>query len=101
VVDSLPYLYFLQYKTYGHLQRYDEQRQALNKLVNSIYTTRNIGHKETALNLLGQCYQQENRNTEALHCYINSIRIRPTNNAAKLHICLLLFAIYNTMQGQV
>jgi hypothetical protein len=59
VVDSLTYLYFLQFKTYGHLQRYDEQQQALNNLVISINTTRNLGHKETCLNLLGQCHQQE------------------------------------------
>jgi tetratricopeptide (TPR) repeat protein len=98
VVDSLPYLYFLQYKTYRHLQRYDEQQQALNNLVRSIHTTRNLWHKETALNLLGQCHQQENRYTEALHCYMNSLHIRPTNNTAKLHICRLLYAIYTNPQ---
>ncbi|XP_060602000.1 uncharacterized protein LOC132755206 [Ruditapes philippinarum] len=31
VVDSLPFLYFLQYKIYSHLQRQQEKQQALNQ----------------------------------------------------------------------
>ncbi|XP_045191873.2 uncharacterized protein LOC123548571 [Mercenaria mercenaria] len=90
VVDSLPYLYFLQYKTYGKLQRPEEQQQALNKLIWAIETERNLAHKETELNLLGQCMEQENRPVDALKCYMLSLRHRKRNNAAKIHICRCL-----------
>ncbi|XP_045216485.2 uncharacterized protein LOC123566443 isoform X2 [Mercenaria mercenaria] len=110
VVDSLPYLYFLQYKTYGNLQKPEEQQQALNKLVWVIRTELNLAwvirtelnlawvirtglnlaHTETALNLLGQCMEQENRPVDALQCYRVSLRHRERNNAAKIHICRCL-----------
>ncbi|XP_045216597.2 uncharacterized protein LOC123566501 [Mercenaria mercenaria] len=90
VVDSLPYLYFLQYKTLGNLNRPEEQQQALNKLIWATETEDNLGHRETALNLLGQCMEQENRLDDALQCYIFSLCERETNNAAKIHICRCL-----------
>ncbi|XP_045194472.2 uncharacterized protein LOC123550101 [Mercenaria mercenaria] len=94
-VDSLPYLYFLQYKTYGHLQRPDGQQCALEYLTKTTDTEPNLGHRETALNLLGQCMEQENRHTDALRCYVRSLNIRPRNNAAKIHICRLLNELVN------
>ncbi|XP_045181416.2 uncharacterized protein LOC123540445 [Mercenaria mercenaria] len=90
VADPLPYLYFLQYKTYGHLQRYPHQQQALSNLMRTIDTDPNLRHKETALNLLGQCMEQENRSQQALKCYMLSLNERARNNAAKFHICRLL-----------
>ncbi|XP_053374808.1 uncharacterized protein LOC128547108 [Mercenaria mercenaria] len=90
VVDSLPYLYFLQYKTYSFLQRPEEQQQALTKLGWVIRTEDNLGHRETALNLLGQCMEQENRPVDALQCYRSSLGLRERNNAAKIHICRCL-----------
>jgi tetratricopeptide (TPR) repeat protein len=93
VVDSLPFLYFLQYKVYRHLQRYQEQQQALSKLENIIKTDQNLGHKETALNVLGQCMEQENRPKQALKCYLLSLRQRARNNVARIHICRLLFSL--------
>jgi tetratricopeptide (TPR) repeat protein len=89
-VDSLPYLYFLQYKTYGHLQRQQDQQLALSNLVEVIFSGRNFGHRETALNLLGQCMEQEDKPREALQCYMLSLQQRERNNAAKFHICYLL-----------
>ncbi|XP_045191682.2 uncharacterized protein LOC123548454 [Mercenaria mercenaria] len=90
VVDSLPYLYFLQYKTYSNLQRPEEQQQALNKLMWVIETEDNLGHRETALNLLGQCMEQENRPADAIQCYMLSLSHRERNNAARIHICRCL-----------
>jgi hypothetical protein len=90
VVDSLPYLYFLQYKTYSHLQRHQDQQLALSNLGKVIFTGKNFGHRETALNLLGQCMEQENKPKEALQCYMFSLHQRNRNNAAKFHICNLL-----------
>ncbi|XP_045215841.2 uncharacterized protein LOC123566074 [Mercenaria mercenaria] len=90
VVDSLPYLYFLQYKTYKSLGRQDEKKKALSNLFKTIDQEPNLGHRETALNLLGQCMEQENQATEALRCYIRSLNLRERNNVAKIHICRLL-----------
>ncbi|XP_045208563.2 uncharacterized protein LOC123560435 [Mercenaria mercenaria] len=95
VVDSLPYLYFLQYKTYSFLQRPEEQQQALTKLGWVINTECSLGHRETALNLLGQCLEQENRHADALQCYMSSLSLRERNNAARFHICRCL-AIINS-----
>ncbi|XP_045157520.2 uncharacterized protein LOC123523848 [Mercenaria mercenaria] len=90
VVESLPYLYFLQYKTYSCLERQEEKQRALCNLVRTIDQEQNLGHRETALNLLGQCMEQEDRAVDALHCYLLSLNVRERNNAAKIHICRLL-----------
>ncbi|XP_053405217.1 uncharacterized protein LOC128558925 [Mercenaria mercenaria] len=95
VVDSLPYLYFLQYKTYSHLERQNDKQEALSNLVRTIDQEPNLGHRETALNLLGQCMEQEHRARDALHCYLKSLNLRERNNAARIHICRLLSNLAN------
>jgi tetratricopeptide (TPR) repeat protein len=96
VVDSLPFLYFLQYKIYRHLQRHQDQQQALNKLIRTIETDKNLGHRETALNILGQCMEQENRHEQALHYYLLSLQQRARNNVAIIHLCKLLSRLLNS-----
>ncbi|XP_045204240.2 uncharacterized protein LOC123557081 [Mercenaria mercenaria] len=59
VVDSLPYLYFLQYKTYSSLGRQEDKQRALSNVVRTINQEPNLGHRETAMNLLGQCMEKE------------------------------------------
>ncbi|XP_060571664.1 uncharacterized protein LOC132729845 isoform X2 [Ruditapes philippinarum] len=86
VVDSIPFLYFLQYKIYSYLQKHQDQQQALNNLTITIVTDTNLQHRETALNILGQCMEQENRPQQALKCYMLSLQLRPRNNAANFHI---------------
>ncbi|XP_045179230.2 uncharacterized protein LOC123538887 [Mercenaria mercenaria] len=95
MVDTLPYLYFLQYRTYRYLGRQDDTKKALSNLIRTIDQETNLGHKETALNLLGQCMEQENRPTAALRCYTVSLTLRGRNNAAKIHICRLLSTMIN------
>ncbi|XP_060562591.1 uncharacterized protein LOC132722166 [Ruditapes philippinarum] len=95
VVDSLPFLYFLQYKIYSHFQRHQDQQQALNKLIRTIVADKNLAHRETALNILGQCMEQENRPQQALKCYMLSLQQRQRNNVANLHICKLLSGVLN------
>ncbi|XP_060586657.1 uncharacterized protein LOC132742308 [Ruditapes philippinarum] len=93
VVDSLPFLYFLQYKIFSHLQRYQDKQQSLSKLIRTIVTDINLKHRETALNILGQCMEQENRPHEALKCYMLSLQQRARNNVANFHICKLLSGV--------
>jgi hypothetical protein len=93
VVDSLPYLYFLQYKTYSHLRRHRDKQTSISNLAKCIEEEPHFGHKETALNLLGQCMEQENRTYAALKCYLLSLKIRGRNNAATFHICRLVSSL--------
>jgi hypothetical protein len=95
VVDSLPYLYFLQYKTYSRLGRQDDKQRALSNIARTIDVEPNLGHRETALNLLGQCMEEENIPENAFKCYALSLQIRGRNNSAKLHICKLLNKLIN------
>ncbi|XP_053383941.1 uncharacterized protein LOC123523852 [Mercenaria mercenaria] len=94
-VDSLPYLYFLQYKTYSSIQSHEDKQRALSNLIRTTGQEPNLGHRETALNLLGQCMEQEDRARDALGCYILSLNLRGRNNAAKVHICRLLSTLVN------
>ncbi|XP_060578200.1 uncharacterized protein LOC132735278 [Ruditapes philippinarum] len=95
VVNSLPYLYFLQYKVNSHLGRNIEKQSALSKLFRTIKTEPNLGHRETAFNILGKCMEQEGRVRDALQCYLMSLNLRRRNNAAKIHICTLLSVLGN------
>jgi hypothetical protein len=95
VVDSLPYLYFLQYKVNSHLEKNNEKQSALSKLLRTIITEPNLGHRETAFNILGKCMEQEGRVRDALQCYLMSLKLRWRNNAAKIHICTLLSVLGN------
>ncbi|XP_060600019.1 uncharacterized protein LOC132753556 [Ruditapes philippinarum] len=99
VVDSLPFLYFLQYKIYSHLQMYQEQQQAISKLIRTIVIDVNLRHRETALNILGQCMEQENRPQQALKCYLLSLQQRTRNNAANFHLCKLLSGLIVRLQA--
>jgi hypothetical protein len=72
VVDSLPYLYFLQYKTYGCLRRLGEQQRALRNLITVVNKQcENFGHRGTAWNIAGQCMEQEDRPIDAFQFYVN------------------------------
>jgi tetratricopeptide (TPR) repeat protein len=95
VVDSLPYLYFLQYKTNSRLGTQDDKQRALTNIARTIDVEPNLGHRETALNLLGQCMEQENNLGNAFKCYARSLQIRERNNSAKVHICKLLNKLIN------
>ncbi|XP_060568765.1 uncharacterized protein LOC132727347 [Ruditapes philippinarum] len=98
VVDSLPFLFFLQYKAYGHLQTHQDQQRALKSLARTTVSDKNLGHRETALNLLGQCMEEDNKCKGALQCFMISRQLRERNNAANFHICNLLLKYVSRMQ---
>ncbi|KAL4227246.1 hypothetical protein ACF0H5_012691 [Mactra antiquata] len=90
VVDSLPYLYLLQYKVYNSLGKNEEKLRALQKLKNVMNEEPRIKHKETVYNLLGQCMEQENLPNDAFHYYERSLQVRPQHNAANFYMARLL-----------
>lgn len=97
LVDSLTFLFFMQYKTYGKIGRRDQQELALHNLEQATYKEDNLGHRETALNLLGQCMEEEGRLYDALYCYWCSLRLCPMKNAAKVLICCSLAKMFKML----
>ncbi|XP_052806140.1 uncharacterized protein LOC128235370 [Mya arenaria] len=88
VVDSRPYLFYLQYLTYGKLDLRLRQEEALSNLEKCVIN-RDMGtlnHPETGINLLGHCWELEGYHQKALQCYIRSVFKEPRNNAANWHI---------------
>ncbi|XP_060588840.1 uncharacterized protein LOC132744222 [Ruditapes philippinarum] len=96
VVDLVPFLYFLQYKVYRHQKKPQETHNALFILMTYSAFDTGLSHKETVLNLLGQCYEDQLWHQEALKCYLSSLQVRKRNNVAKWHICKLLARIMQT-----
>ncbi|XP_052785882.1 uncharacterized protein LOC128221341 isoform X6 [Mya arenaria] len=89
VIDSRPYLFYLQYLTYGKLGLRHRQVQAHRDLIKCFRNRdmiRTLHHPETADNLLGHCWEMEGNLLEALNCYRNSVQNVPRNNAANWHI---------------
>ncbi|KAL4218422.1 hypothetical protein ACF0H5_023157 [Mactra antiquata] len=90
VVDSIPYMYFLQYKVYSSQGKNEEKLRALQKLKNVMDEEPRIKHKETVFNLLGQCMEQENLPNDAFHYYERSLQVRPQHNAANFYRARML-----------
>jgi hypothetical protein len=93
-VDARPFLHYLLYLTYGGLGERDKQLHAMGVLEAYIDTcVRNqlkLYHQETALNLLGHCYEMEGDYAGALHYYEGSLRCLRTNNAANWHVLRIM-----------
>ncbi|XP_052790202.1 uncharacterized protein LOC128224411 [Mya arenaria] len=91
IIDSIPFLYYLQYLTYRQLRKPERRVRALKKLHTYVFfESGGRGHIETALNVLGHCFELENMHIVAWACYARSLRLFPYNNAARWHIMRLL-----------
>jgi len=89
VVDSRPFLHYLQYLTFRGLGLRLRQLQAFLSLIDNIedgLRHKNLFHPETAINLMAHCMEMENRPDRALQLYLWSQSIKPRNNAANWHI---------------
>ncbi|KAH3710317.1 uncharacterized protein LOC127857155 [Dreissena polymorpha] len=82
-VDARPFLYYLQYLTYGGLCEREKQLQAMNNLERIIFSRNN--HGETDINMIGHCHEMEGDCNMALKLYTLSLSCRPANNAANWH----------------
>jgi len=89
VVDSRPFLHYLQYLTFRDLGLRHKQLQALQSLrvsfVDGIEHNL-VFHPETAAILFAHCLEIEGRFDDALGIYLDSQAVMPRNNAANLHI---------------
>ena len=89
-VDCQPFLYYLQYITHRHLHNGQRVNTAFSKLQEYVQTAQvDHGHYETALNLLGHCYELQGDQTNAREIYKLSLQVLPQNNAANWHIMRL------------
>ena len=89
VVDSRPFLYYLQYLTFRGLGLRHRQVQARRSLQDSTLDglrQHQLSHEETAANLLAHCLEMENQPDLALELYLASHSDFPRNNAANWHI---------------
>ncbi|XP_052790404.1 uncharacterized protein LOC128224560 isoform X2 [Mya arenaria] len=91
VIDSKPFIFYLQYLTFRQLGEEERRLEALHKLHNYVCVeSRWCGHIETALHVLGHCFELENQYDVAWTCYRKSLEIFPYNNAARWHIMRLI-----------
>ncbi|XP_052226691.1 uncharacterized protein LOC127841681 isoform X3 [Dreissena polymorpha] len=89
VVDSLPYLYYLQYLTFGTTGLISDKDSAFKNLHYHVISKESEirpYHIETSLNLLGHCCELEGNLSEAWRAYKDSVKLRPQNNAAYWHM---------------
>ncbi|XP_052273406.1 uncharacterized protein LOC127873574 isoform X2 [Dreissena polymorpha] len=91
-VDARSFLYYLQYLTYGELGEHYKQLCTLLTFVLYVFDTPNINlyHPETALNLIGHCYEMEGNYDLASSCYALSLINQTHNNAAYWHVSRLM-----------
>ncbi|XP_052774689.1 uncharacterized protein LOC128213178 [Mya arenaria] len=90
VIDCVPFLHYLQYLTHTQLNQRDRKLRALNNLYFYISSSKGRGHIDTAWNMLGHCYEQENELNIAWVCYTKSLQLYPRNNAANWHVARIM-----------
>ncbi|KAL3847812.1 hypothetical protein ACJMK2_018704 [Sinanodonta woodiana] len=94
MVDSLICLYFFQYLNFSRQGKERHKQVAMYNMIHVIRTEPDITHRDTAFNLLGYSFIQENQVTNAFRCFIHSLNIRPFHNAAKFYLGI----IFNRIQ---
>ncbi|KAH3896968.1 hypothetical protein DPMN_021152 [Dreissena polymorpha] len=88
-VDARPFLYYLQYLTYGGLGERIKQLHAFAILESYTHGPRNeinMHHPEIEVNLLGHFYEMEGDYQRALYYYEMSLLLCDKNNAANWHV---------------
>ncbi|XP_052814141.1 uncharacterized protein LOC128241232 [Mya arenaria] len=91
VIDCIPFLYYLQYLTYRQLDQPVRKYTTLQNLENYLCKPGGVsGHVETVCNVLGHCYELENRPDMFWQYYSHPLRIHPRNNSANWHVMRLL-----------
>lgn len=95
-VDSKPFCYYLQFimyrtlenQTRGNPELRSKKLAALDNFCLHICDNIGVasGHVETAMNLLGHCFELDNQEDLALMYYLSSTQTLSSNNAANCHL---------------
>ncbi|KAK3584701.1 hypothetical protein CHS0354_021374 [Potamilus streckersoni] len=99
VVDSLMCLYFFQYLNFSRQRKVKHKQVALDNMIHLISTESDMLHRDTALNILGYSFAQENQLTNAYICFLESLKVRPFYNAAKFYLGIIFNRILATARG--
>ncbi|XP_052818695.1 uncharacterized protein LOC128244696 [Mya arenaria] len=89
-VDCEPFLHYLQFLTYRHLNQHDQTRKQMLKLDSFIENNFGRGHFDTTLNMLGHCFELLDMRDKAWMYYGKSLQLYPQNNAANWHVARLV-----------
>lgn len=89
VVDAFFYTTFMLYNAISKLQKDARAKMAKEKTISTLHErtkSTHHQHRDTVYNLMGWVFFQEHRVQDALRCFVESWKIRPDHNAAKLHV---------------
>ncbi|XP_052762550.1 uncharacterized protein LOC128205140 [Mya arenaria] len=98
VIDCIPFLHYLQYLTHRQLNQHQSKLEALNNLHFYISSSEGYDHIDTVWNMLGHCWELENRLDLAWICYTQSLEIYPRNNSANWHVHVARM-VHNQLNG--
>ena len=111
VCDTVTYMHYLTFLCYYALDNGKEMEEAILNLAEAIISEPNLGHPETALNLLGHCYMIKEDFISAFDCFKRSLSVfvkednprhtlqnQHLHNAAKWHLAILLFKIWQRLK---
>ena len=90
VIDSKMLLYFLLFLNHMKLGLLTQAKTDIDHMQLVYSNDGNLGHKETALNILSWCYKQLGMHGSALECLRQSITKQQTHNAAAWHLAFLI-----------
>ena len=90
VIDSKMLLYFLLFLNHMKLGLLTQAKTDIDHMQLVYNNDGNLGHKETALNILSWCYKQLGMHGSALECLRQSITKQQTHNAAAWHLAFLI-----------
>ncbi|KAL3847518.1 hypothetical protein ACJMK2_018424 [Sinanodonta woodiana] len=89
LVDSLICLHFFQYMNFSKQRKKRHKQVAMDNMIHVIRTEPSICHRDTAFNILGYSFMQENKPINAFICFAQSLKICPHHNAAKLYLGIM------------
>jgi tetratricopeptide (TPR) repeat protein len=119
-VDPVIMLFYLKYVCYLEIGDTENQETALSELCNTINEDPNLGHTETALNILGYCFMERGMYEEAFQCFRKSlfydlaqdtdkfpiseskhhVKRLLEHNAAKIHLCVLVARVLQSHMSE-
>ena len=85
-VDGKILLYFLLYLNHSELEMEANAQSDIDNIHRVIETDPVLGHKETALNILGFIYKEKGCIDKAVRYFSASLVSQPENNAASLYM---------------
>ena len=86
VVDGKVLLYYLLYLNHSRLGMDANASADVDNILWLLTLDATLGHRETALNLLGWMFKERGIVDRAVQCFRESLAIKPSHNAAFLHL---------------